>query len=134
MNGVESVCEDVVYIVSNGARVLLLSGGQVGRIRFLCDCIKACVCVCVCRSLINSAQTQNGPLEGENGERSNNIFTEEIDGWSIARASLDTSSLTLSLTASNNSIFLICYSTYSNCGSEKVLGETSELKCRPGSP
>lgn len=47
MNGVDSVCEDVVYIVSNGARVLLLSGGQVGRIRFLCDCIKACVCVCV---------------------------------------------------------------------------------------
>lgn len=79
----------VVYIVSNGARVLLLSGGQVGRISF-CVIVLKRVCLCVRRSLINSAQTQNGPLEGENGEFSNNIFTEEIDGWSIARASLDT--------------------------------------------
>lgn len=76
--------------MSNGARVLLLSGGQIGRISFCVIVLKLGVCVCARRSLINSAQTQNGPLEGESGERSNNIFTEEIDGWSIARASLDT--------------------------------------------
>jgi len=55
------------------------------------------VCVCVCARLINSGQIQNRPLEGEDRERSNNISTEEIDGWSVAKVSLDS-------LASNNSI------------------------------